>query len=54
MAVERTLAIVKPDAVGRGLTADILSRVHAAKFKIIAIKSVRLTKVQAGVEVAGG
>src|ERR1700689_1415726 len=47
MAVERTLAIVKPDAVGRGLTADILSRVHAAKFKIIAIKSLRLTKKQA-------
>jgi nucleoside diphosphate kinase len=47
MAVERTLAIVKPDAVGRGLTADIVSRVHAAKFKIIAIKSVRLTKKRA-------
>ena len=41
------MAIVKPDAVGRGLTADILSRVHAAKFKIVAIKSVRLTKAQA-------
>src|SRR5579863_8359679 len=47
MAIERTLAIVKPDAVGRGLTADILSRVHAAKFKIIAIKSLRLTRKQA-------
>ena len=47
MAVERTLAIVKPDAVGRGLTADVLSRVHAAKFKIIAIKSLRLTRKQA-------
>src|SRR5271154_1044348 len=47
MAVERTLAIVKPDTVGRGLTADILSRVHAAKFKIIAIKSLRLTRKQA-------
>src|SRR5271163_607302 len=47
MAVERSLAIVKPDAVGRGLTADILSRVHAAKFKIVAIKSVRLTKAEA-------
>jgi len=47
MAVERTLAIVKPDAVGRGLTADILSRVHAAKFKIVAIKSLRLTRKQA-------
>ena len=47
MAVERTLAIVKPDAVGRGLTADIISRVHAAKFQIAAIKSLRLTKTQA-------
>jgi nucleoside-diphosphate kinase len=47
MAVERTLAIVKPDAVGRGLTADIISRIHAAKFHIIAIKSLRLTKRQA-------
>ena len=26
MAVERTLAIIKPDAVKRGLTGDILSR----------------------------
>ncbi|MFZ0523676.1 MAG: nucleoside-diphosphate kinase [Candidatus Acidiferrales bacterium] len=47
MAVERTLAIVKPDAVGRGLTADIISRIHAAKFQIVAIKSLRLTKQQA-------
>jgi nucleoside-diphosphate kinase len=47
MAVERTLAIIKPDAVGRGLTADILSRIHAANFQIIAIKSLRLGKKQA-------
>ena len=47
MSIERTLAIVKPDAVGRGLTADILSRIHAAKFKIAAIKSLRLTKAEA-------
>jgi nucleoside-diphosphate kinase len=47
MAVERTLAIIKPDAVGRGLTGEILSRVHAAKFHIVAIKSLRLTKAEA-------
>ena len=47
MAVERTLAIIKPDAVGRGLTADIISRIHAAKFQIVAIKSLRLGKKQA-------
>jgi nucleoside-diphosphate kinase len=47
MAVERTLAIIKPDAVGRGLLGDILSRIHAAKFQIVAIKSLRLTKIEA-------
>jgi nucleoside-diphosphate kinase len=47
MAVERTLAIIKPDAVGRGLTGDILSRIHAARFQIVAIKSLRLTKSEA-------
>ena len=47
MAVERTLAIIKPDAVGRGLTGEILSRIHAAKFQIVAIKSLRMTKTEA-------
>ena len=47
MAVERTLAIIKPDAVGRGLTGEILKRVFDAKFKIIAIKSLHLTKTEA-------
>ncbi len=47
MAIERTFAIIKPDAVGRGLTAEILARIHAAKFQIVAIKSLRLTKVEA-------
>jgi nucleoside-diphosphate kinase len=47
MSVERTLAIIKPDAVKRGLAGEILSRIHAAKFQIVAIKSMRLTKAQA-------
>ena len=47
MSLERTLAIIKPDAVGRNLTADILSRIHAAKFHVVAIKSLRLTKSEA-------
>jgi nucleoside-diphosphate kinase len=47
MAVERTFAIIKPDAVKRDLTADILSRIHAAKFHIAAIKSIRMTKPEA-------
>jgi nucleoside-diphosphate kinase len=48
LALERTLAIIKPDAVGRNLQGEILSRIHKAGFKIVAIKSVRLTKQEAG------
>jgi len=48
LSLERTLALIKPDAVGRGLQGEILSRIHKAGFKIIAIKSMRLTKDQAG------
>ncbi len=48
MALERTFAIIKPDAVGRNLQGDILSRIHKAGFKILAIKSMRLTKEEAG------
>jgi nucleoside-diphosphate kinase len=47
MAIERTLAIIKPDAVGRGLTADVLSRIHKAGFHIVAVKSLWLTKKEA-------
>ena len=47
MAIERTLAIIKPDAVKRGIAGEILSRIHAAKFQIVAIKSIRLTKTEA-------
>jgi nucleoside-diphosphate kinase len=47
LALERTFAIIKPDAVQRGLTADVLSRIQTAKFQIVAIKSLRLTKSEA-------
>jgi nucleoside-diphosphate kinase len=47
VAVERTLAIIKPDAVKRGLTGEILSRIHRAEFAVVAIKSARLSKGEA-------
>jgi nucleoside-diphosphate kinase len=47
MAMERTLAIIKPDAVGRGLTGEIISRINKAGFKIVAIKSIFLTRKEA-------
>ena len=48
MAIERTFAIIKPDAVGRGLQGDILARIHKAGFQVVAIKSMCLTKQEAG------
>jgi len=48
VAIERTFAIIKPDAVGRNLQGDILLRIHKAGFKIIAIRTMRLTKAEAG------
>ncbi len=47
MAIERTFAIVKPDAVSRNLQGEILSRIHKAGFTIVAIKSMRLSKGEA-------
>ena len=47
LAIERTLAIIKPDAFGRGLAGEIICRIQAANFKIAAMKSLRLTKTEA-------
>jgi len=48
VALERTFAIIKPDAVSRGIQGDILARIHKAGFTIVAVKSLRLTKEEAG------
>ena len=47
MATERTLALIKPDAVGRGLAGEILARILEAGFSIAACKTLRLTKSEA-------
>jgi nucleoside-diphosphate kinase len=47
VAMERTLAIIKPDAVGRGLQGEILSRIHKEGFKIVAAKTLRLSLSEA-------
>ncbi|HLZ13525.1 MAG TPA: nucleoside-diphosphate kinase [Candidatus Acidoferrum sp.] len=48
VSLERTFAIIKPDAVSRGIQGEILARIHKAGFTIVAIKSMRLTKEEAG------
>jgi nucleoside-diphosphate kinase len=46
-SVERTLSIIKPDAVGRRLIGEILKRFESAGLKIAAGKLVRLTPERA-------
>ena len=48
MAIERTFAIIKPDAVAANQQGEILSRIHKHGFTIVALKSMRLTKEEAG------
>ena len=45
--MERTFAIVKPDAVRRGLTGDILKRIEAAGLAIVAMRKVHLSRADA-------
>ena len=47
MAIERTLAIIKPNAVRKGVVGRIISMWEDAGFRIVAIKKAKLTKKQA-------
>ena len=48
MAVERTLSIVKPDAVGKNVIGKIYSRFEDAGLTIVAAKMLRLSEAVAG------
>lgn len=47
MAIERTLSIIKPDAVAKNVIGQIYSRFEAAGLKIIAAKMVQLSRREA-------
>jgi nucleoside-diphosphate kinase len=47
MAVERTLSIVKPDAVAKNLIGEIYSRFERAGLRIVAARMMHLTREQA-------
>ncbi len=48
MAIERTLSIIKPDAVAANLIGKIYTKFEDAGLKIVAAKMMHLTKEQAG------
>jgi len=47
MAVERTLSIIKPDAIAKNYIGEIFSRFEANDLTIVAAKMAHLTKEQA-------
>jgi nucleoside-diphosphate kinase len=48
MAKERTLSIIKPDAVGKNHIGEIITRFEANGMQVIAAKMAQLTQVEAG------
>ncbi len=47
MAVERTLSIIKPDAVAKNVVGQILARFEAAGLKIVAARMMQLSQADA-------
>jgi nucleoside-diphosphate kinase len=47
MAIERTLSIVKPDAVRKNLIGKILTRFEGAGLRIVAARMMRLSRAEA-------
>lgn len=47
MAVERTLSIIKPDAVAKNAIGDIISRFEKSGLQVVAAKMLRLSRTQA-------
>ncbi|MBD1399195.1 nucleoside-diphosphate kinase [Pelovirga terrestris] len=45
--MERTFAIIKPDAFAAGHAGQILSRIYSEGFKIVGLKKLYLSKVEA-------
>ena len=45
--MERTFAIIKPDAVERNITGKVLDKIEGAGFKIVGMKKIQLTKKEA-------
>jgi nucleoside-diphosphate kinase len=48
MAIERTLSIIKPDAVAKNAIGQIVARFEAAGLKVIAARMMHLSSAQAG------
>ena len=48
MSVERTISIIKPDAVAKNVIGDIYNRFEQAGLRVVAARMLHLTREQAG------
>jgi len=48
MSVERTISIIKPDAVAKNVIGDIYNRFEKAGLRVVAARMLHLTREQAG------
>jgi nucleoside-diphosphate kinase len=48
MAVDRTISIIKPDAVAKNVIGDIYKRFETAGLRIVAARMMHLSRAQAG------
>jgi nucleoside-diphosphate kinase len=45
--MERTLSIIKPDGVARGIIGEVIQRLETNKLNIVAMKMLKMNKTQA-------
>ena len=44
---EKTLGLIKPDAVSRGIIGEILAVIESEQFEIVGLRMIRLTRLEA-------
>jgi nucleoside-diphosphate kinase len=47
MSIERTYAMIKPDGVQRGLVSEVIRRIEAKGFRIVALKQMLIPRATA-------
>ena len=47
MAMERTLGIIKPDAVKKGVIGEIINKIEGSELKVVGMKMMQMTKARA-------
>ncbi len=44
MSIEKTLVLVKPDGVARGLVGEVIARIEAKGYKIVSLRMLQANR----------